>query len=217
MGQESEDLSCHSVKEFLSIKKFPNVPEIPSIKHRQSEFLSNFQFSEENILQFLSKRPFSSYQIPKKKQTNINYLNTDIEGNKKDKEQTLFFASISKNIENYFLIDQNEISQNQQSEKKKLTNKIIEINEKESILDSADEKKNNLTKTKYSETYDTITLINYIQKEFLIWLKNMEKNKRIIPILESQHDIARFKYRQTHDSRKIIRLLSLVRLQISSL
>ncbi|KAG5439994.1 hypothetical protein PCK2_000686 [Pneumocystis canis] len=202
------------IKEFLETTKFPKVPEISLFERDHSQHLPNFQSTNMNTSeQLLSELPLLSYNIPEKNDNLTNYLKI----NDKDfKKNNRISPIVFSNTKNAYFPDQNEKKQNCLLEKKNLVNQATQTKMEEHSLDFLYEKKINYIKNKCSETYDMITLINYMQQEFSMWLKTMEKNKYVISTSGNQHDIARLKYQQTHSMRKLIRSLSHIRLHILS-
>ncbi|KAG5440310.1 hypothetical protein PCANB_001880 [Pneumocystis canis] len=201
------------VKEFLKTTEFPKVPQTPLFENDQSPLLHDSQSTDTNTYkQPLSELPLSLYNISEKNDNLVHHLNAnDKDYEKKDYTSPIFFL---KNTENTFFTNQDEKKQNYLSESKNLVNQATQTETGEYFLNFPYEKKINCIKTKFPETYDMITLINYIQQEFSTWLKSTEKNDHVILTSKNQHDIAKLKYQRTHNVRKLTRSLSHMRLHI---
>ncbi|KAG4301668.1 hypothetical protein PCK1_002153 [Pneumocystis canis] len=197
------------VKEFLKTTEFPKVPQTPLFENDQSPLLHDSQSTDTNTYkQPLSELPLSLYNISEKNDNLVHHLNAnDKDYEKKDYTSPIFFL---KNTENTFFTNQDEKKQNYLSE----INQATQTETGEYFLNFPYEKKINCIKTKFPETYDMITLINYIQQEFSTWLKSTEKNDHVILTSKNQHDIAKLKYQRTHNVRKLTRSLSHMRLHI---
>ncbi|EMR09959.1 hypothetical protein PNEG_01717 [Pneumocystis murina B123] len=204
-----ELLSNQWIKDFFTKKEFPSVPEI-SRRYCISSYHNLDIFRENTLEQSLSKRPYSFYQTIKECPEHLN--SKELKSNSHIKYR-FSLIPIIRNTEN-ISSNQKKNSQDYTLQDKKNSNNYKEIKIEQY---QSPEKKESSTKTNHLGIYDTITLINYIQHQFSTWLKHMQNDKYLVSSSSNLHDVAKFKYRQTHHTRKIIRSLSLVRLQLLSL
>ncbi|KTW25962.1 hypothetical protein T552_03236 [Pneumocystis carinii B80] len=208
--KSKELLSNQWIKEFFSTKEFPSVPEISRKSCCMSSY-NNSGIDGKNPMDLsLSKRPNSLDQMTKECS---EYLNSEELNSNSHIKCRFSSIPIIKNIEN-ISSDQKKKLQDYNSIDNENSNDYKEIKIQEH---QSPEKRESSIKINNSGIYDTMTLINYIQHEFSTWLKHTQKDKHLASSSNNLHDIAKSKYRQIHHTRKIIRSLSLVRLQLLSL
>ncbi|KAG4304944.1 hypothetical protein PORY_001619 [Pneumocystis oryctolagi] len=214
MESETEEISYLWIKDFFKTKDFPKVPETPLIKYYKSENLLDIQSSKKDTsTQSLSNIP-SSYQILKNEYVYEDSLNNSSKESIKYEEKSISSISL-ENTEHISLSNKNQNLQDYSLENEDSEDKSIKSDRK-SLLDFSNQEKSSFVKAKGSETCDIITLISYIQKELIGFLKNIENDKYMVSYSENVHDIAKLKYQKTHGMRKIIRSLSLIKLHILS-